>query len=496
MKSKKEQQELALKQKDLHKLTLEKMKEADARAAKDRNDATHWTKADEEAAAALAKKFALTKTDEESTAELAKRFGSISSKPLVVNEISPMYPTGFIPARNQHDDAHRPQALPEMIAGIHARKKDRLSALNDALSRELSMKAGEESEETVRAREKLKQEQLYKEGHGEASREAAVQAGQELVNKLSSAADAMRILEKVDMSGIPIAASLKEAIVGDEQHFRSFERDEWMKRCVSSEVMLDPVVQQVLAITQQISTSNASLWLDVEDAQRRADNAKAKLASAEAALISVLESDDRTKAVVLLEQVRKQRSQRAAEAKAVRNTASDTRNAALKVSLLQQQRQALRVLSHAEEAEALGGDARRIQLNKAASDAQKAANEEEKSSERGSSKYVPRFKSVLLETAAKPWSLSAQENVQSLLGSISTKILAAEHTERDRATRLSVLESKVNIMLRISLHNRLISKSYIFFARFCFFKDERIESHLTYRRTSTGSNEDAEFGFA
>ena len=140
------------------------------------------------------------------------------------------------------------------------------------------------------------------------------------------------LLEKVDLSGIPIASSLKEAIAGDEDHFRTFEQTKWMDRCGGSQLMLDPVAKQVLAIMEQINTKNASSWLDVEDAQRRADNTEAELSAAEAGLVSVLESEDRTKAVVLLETLRKNRQQRMAERKADTDTASDATEAGDKVT--------------------------------------------------------------------------------------------------------------------------------------------------------------------
>lgn len=109
-----------------------------------------------------------------------------------------------------------------------------------------------------------------------------------------------------------------------------------------------------------------------------------------------------------------------------------------------QQRQALKVLSHAEEAQALSGSERRAQLNIAAKDAQYAVSKEQRlTSINQHSDYLPGFESALIETATKPWSLSAQEGVQTLLGSINSQILALEHTEQTRSKALDALEAKV-----------------------------------------------------
>lgn len=182
------------------------------------------------------------------------------SKTLVLpaEEISPLYPTGFIPESKQHDDAHQPDAMPEMIDSIHGVRKDKgLSSFNSRLARESMMKSKEQIEEKVHKDEEHKQAQLYREGHTAAAQRASERAGEELVRKLDSTAEVARVLEKVDLSGIPIASSLKEAIAGDEAHFRNFEQTQWMSRCGGSQLMLDPVAKQVLAIMEQINTKNA-----------------------------------------------------------------------------------------------------------------------------------------------------------------------------------------------------------------------------------------------
>jgi len=337
--------------------------------------------------------------------------------------------------------------MPEMIAGIHAahHKKDgALDKYAQSLTRQSKMEDDEEIEEKVHADEVRTQKQLYTDGHTQASRDGLKHAGEKLVNEMSSAADVARVVEKVDLSGIAVKSSLKEAIAGDEAHFRAFEQHTWMDECGGSQLMLGPVAKQVLAIMQQISTKNASAWLDVEDAQRRADNANADLRAAEAGLVSVLESHDRTKAVKLLETLREQRQQRLAQRRADQDTAADAEDSGDKTRLLLQQREALKVLSHAEEAQAVSGDERRVELNKAAFDAQRAVTVQDKLDDaHASSKYVSGFQSALLATATRPWSLSAQEAVQTLLGNINVKILALEHTEQARSKGLSSLEAKV-----------------------------------------------------
>lgn len=264
---------------------------------------------------------------------------------------------------------------------------------------------------------------------------------------LSSDAQVAQIMDKVDMSGVPFSESLKEAIAGDEHDFRSFKQNTWMDECGGSQLMLAPVAKQVLAVMDEISTKNASAWLDVEDAQRRADSAKAELRSAEAGLVSVLETEDRTKAVELLVKMREHHEQRRAERKADSITRANEQESRDKVALLLQQREALRVLSHAEEAQALSGDSRRVELNKAAFGAQDAVNKEEKLAERDGGGqapgYVAGFESKLLATATRPWSLDAQEGVQTLLGNINSRILAIEHTEQGRSAGLTSLEAKV-----------------------------------------------------
>lgn len=466
-----------------------------------------WTQADAARAAHLAKKFALESAQplkSYQTPEHTMRIynggklahkaahavassqnllnSAISKTPvLLAGEISPLYPTGFIPASKQHDDARQPDALPEMIDGIHGARKDKsLSAFNARLARESAMKSKEQIEEKVHTDEAQKQQQLYREGHTAAAQRDSERAGEELVRKLDSNAEVARVLEKVDLSGIPIASSLKEAIAGDEDHFRTFEQTKWMDRCGGSQLMLDPVAKQVLAIMEQINTKNASSWLDVEDAQRRADNTEAELSAAEAGLVSVLESEDRTKAVVLLETLRKNRQQRMAERKADTDTASDATEAGDKVSLLLQQRQALKVLSHAEEAQALSGSERRAQLNIAAKDAQYAVSKEQRlTSINQHSDYLPGFESALIETATKPWSLSAQEGVQTLLGSINSQILALEHTEQTRSKALDALEAKVAVrMHKLDEVNAADEE----------LKKEVVKEHLTVQHLRTQAN--------
>lgn len=473
----KAEQQRDLKQREAKKVTQEKQQLARTKAVN-----AGWTAADAVRARHLAKKFALESEQAPKVraparamsvyagASLAHREAKLAKAEKDVltqerdisaqherkadmaaqatdNAISPYYPTGFIPASKQHDDAHQPDAMPEMIAGIHAAHHEKDGALDkyaQRLKRQSKMESNEEIEETVREDEARKQQQLYKEGHSQASRERLEHAGEKLVIELSSHADVARVMQKVDFSGIAVKDSLKEAIAGDEAHFQAFEQLKWMQECGGSELMLGPVAKQVLAIMEQISTKNASSWLDVEDAQRRADNAKAGLRAAEAGLLSVLESQDRTKAVQLLSKLRDERQQRLAERRANKDTAQDEKDRSQKMSLLLQQRQALKVLSHAEEAQAVSGDERRIQLNKAAFDAQHAVTEQDKvDNAHSSSNYLPDFQSALLATATKPWSLSAQEGVQTLLGDINTKILALEHTEQGRNKRLSALESKV-----------------------------------------------------
>lgn len=365
-------------------------------------------------------------------------------------EVAPLYPTGFIPSKKQHDDAHQPDAMPEMISSIHAAREDHAHPLSldreaQNLKRESKMKSKEAAEEKLRRQEEREQEELYKEGHSAADRERAERAGERLVSELSSHARVARIMGQVDMTGIPFSESLKEAIAGDAHHFGVFKRDTWMDECGGSQLMLAPVAKQVLAIMDDISTKNASAWLDVEDAQRRADAAKADLRSAEAGLVSVLESEDRTKAVEQLEKLREHHEQRRAERKADSIARANEKEGQDKAALLLQQREALGVLSHAEEAQALSGDERRVELNKAAFGAQDAVNKEEKLADGGDKApgYVAGFESKLLATATRPWSLDAQEGVQTLLGNINSRILAIEHTEQGRSAGLTSLEAKV-----------------------------------------------------
>jgi len=401
--AKKERQQLALKHADKDKTE----KRAKASMANAKPVTAGWTKADAARAAYLAKKFALkplqalksfaggslhaasgapenpqvppavkadkgqsmvggvsaghsnTATAHEqaarSQARDERRFDAVAA------EISPLYPTGFIPSKVQHDDAERPDAMPEMIAGIHAKRHVEhmpVSEKMQVLERESKMKRDEQIEESVRRDERRKQEQLYKEGHSTASREREERAGEHIIDQLASNADAAGIMQKVDLSGIPVADSLKAAMSGDEKHFHAFEKERWLNECGGSQLMLGPVAKQVLDIMEQINTNNASAWLDVEDAQRRDDKAKAALRSAEAGLVSVLESQDRASAVVLLEKVRKDRAQRLAERRADKDTTADIQDSDKKMSLLLQQRQALSVLSHAEEAQALSGKSR------------------------------------------------------------------------------------------------------------------------------------------
>jgi len=365
-------------------------------------------------------------------------------------EVAPLYPTGFIPSRKQHDDAHQPDAMPEMISGIHAARPDRVHPLSldreaQNLQRESRMEGKEAVEERLRRQEEDEQEALYKEGHTAASQESAERAGERLVTRLNSDAQVARVMEKVDMTGIPFAASLKEAIAGDDRRFRAFEQSTWMDECGGSQLMLTPVTKQMLAIMDGISTRNASAWLDVEDAERRADAAEADLRSAEAGLVAVLESEDRTKTVELLEKLRERHEQRRAERRAASISRANDKEGKVKAALLLQQREALQVLSHAEEAQALTGDKRRVELNKAAFGAQDAVNKEEKLAE-GDGKapgYVAGFESKLLATATRPWSLDAQEGVQTLLGDVNSKILALEHAQQARSARLTSLEAKV-----------------------------------------------------
>jgi hypothetical protein len=459
----KEQQQLALKHQEEKSLKLAKSQLAHVKTV----DAG-WTAADAKRAAFLAKKFSRKPVQalniyegaspHAKSAEADAGRTSHDAKDAKAAGKSSWHPTGFIPSKEQHDDAHSPDAMPEMVAGIHAKHQERaqdpLSAEARRLDRASQMRQDERVEEAQRKADLKKQRQLESKGREIDRRTKEVRAGEHLVDKLASAAEAARVMEKVDLSGIAVAPSLKAAVVGDIQQYLSFEHGDWMRECAGSKSRLAPVAKQVLNVMEQINTQNASAWLDVEDAQRHADKAKAELRAAESALVAVLENEDRTKAVMLLEQMRKDRARHAAERRAAAVSAADKKQDANKVSLLLQQRQALKVLSHSEEAEALSGDARRVQLNKAADEAQAAVTRENRHAAERSSQadYVKNFEGSMLETASRPWSLSAQEGVQTLLGDINAKILAIEHTEKSRKKGLEQLEAKVLHHARPATH--------------------------------------------
>lgn len=410
---------------------------------------TSWTPADEQRAEHLAKEFALRSQQAHARAVDAHQ-GNEAAQTSGAGDIAPLYPTGFIPSQQQHDDARRPDALPEMIEGDHAARQAHegntpLSEYAQSLKREAKMHSDEDHEELERDALQHFKSQLYRVDHEQAEKDREVRSGERLVDELTARAEVARFMQKVDMSGVRMASSLENAISGDSAHFDSFVEDKWMPECGSSKLLIAPVAKQVIAIRNELGTKNASAWLDVEDAARRADNARAALHSAEAALVAVLENKDRTQAVALLERLRKERRQRRAERMADKIHAEEQEENADKVSLLKQQKAALNVLSHAEEAEALSGDARRVQLNKAAEEAQKAVrNEDGHEGDRNMASYVHGFESKLLATAERPWSLSAQEGVQSLLGDINSKILGIEHEEQTRNKGLKSLESRVS----------------------------------------------------
>jgi len=470
MEAKKEQQQLALKRQEEKSLEMVKSQLAHAKVVN-----AGWTAADAVRAAYLAKKFSRkpvealkvfegvaprrysahaseqgAPVDERLARELRLEREKKSEIASERGESSAWHPTGFITSKEQHDDAHNPDAMPEMVAGIHAKvhgsAPDPLSAEAQSLQRAVQMRQDERVEEAERRADLKKQKQLESQGRQMEQGAAEVRAGERLVDRLSSEAEAARVMKNVDLSGIAVAPALLAAVTGDDDHYHHFEHGAWISECAGSKLRLSPVAKQVLNVMEQINTQNASAWLDVEDAQRHADKAEAQLRAAESVLVAVLENEDRTKAVELLEKARKDRAQNAAERKAATVSAADAKLNADKVSLLLQQRQALKVLSHSEEAEALAGDARRIQLNKAANEAQDAVTRENRLAAARSSKadYVSGFEGAMLHTATQPWSLSAQEGVQTLLGDISTKILAIEHAEKERRQGLAQLEVKVH----------------------------------------------------
>jgi hypothetical protein len=470
MEAKKEQQQLALKRQEEKSLEMVKSQLAHAKVVN-----AGWTAADAARAAYLAKKFSRkpvealkvyegvaprrnsaqafkqgAPVDERLARELRLDREKTSERASARRDSSAWHPTGFITSKEQHDDAHNPDAMPEMVAGIHAKvhgsAPDPLSAEAQSLQRAVQMRQDERVEEAERKADLKKQKQLESQGREMAQGAADVREGERLVDRLSSEAEAARVMKNVDLSGIAVAPALLAAVTGDDERYHHFEHGAWMSECAGSKLRLAPVAKQVLNVMEQINTQNASAWLDVEDAQRHADKAEAELRAAESVLVAVLENDDRTKAVELLEKARKDRAQNAAERKAATVSAADAKLNADKMSLLLQQREALKVLSHSEEAEALAGDARRVQLNKAANEAQDAVTRENRLAAARSSKadYVSGFEGAMLHTATRPWSLGAQEGVQTLLGDISMKILAIEHAEKERRQGLAQLEVKVH----------------------------------------------------
>jgi hypothetical protein len=470
MEAKKEQQQLALKRQEEKSLEMVKSQLAHAKVVN-----AGWTAADAARAAYLAKKFSRkpvealkvyegvaprrnsaqafkqgAPVDERLARKLRLDREKTSERASARRDSSAWHPTGFITSKEQHDDAHNPDAMPEMVAGIHAKvhgsAPDPLSAEAQSLQRAVQMRQDESVEEAERKADLKKQKQLESQGREMAQGAADVREGERLVDRLSSEAEAARVMKNVDLSGIAVAPALLAAVTGDDDRYHHFEHGAWMSECAGSKLRLAPVAKQVLNVMEQINTQNASAWLDVEDAQRHADKAEAELRAAESVLVAVLENDDRTKAVELLEKARKDRAQNAAERKAATVSAADAKLNADKMSLLLQQREALKVLSHSEEAEALAGDARRVQLNKAANEAQDAVTRENRLAAARSSKadYVSGFEGAMLHTATRPWSLGAQEGVQTLLGDISMKILAIEHAEKERRQGLAQLEVKVH----------------------------------------------------
>ena len=316
-----------------------------------------------------------------------------------------------------------------------------------SLQRQTQMHADDEDEADAREKERLEERTLYSEGYESAKERGEERAGEDLVNKLKLRAGMAKIMQQVEVSGIAVAGSLKQAISGDDSAFGAFVERQWLPECGGSQHVLRPLQKQVLALMESARVENASAWLGVEQAQRRAADMRAQQHAAEDELLQLVETDDTTKAVEMLENLRTVRRERQAERNAHDIHDKAARESSEKVSLLRQQRAALKVLSHAEEAQALSGPPRKTELDKAASSAQHAVNAEDKTKMDGhyhAAHYVAGYEGKLLAVAERPWSLSAQAGVQALLGDINSKILKVEHAEEARNDALAALERKVH----------------------------------------------------
>ena len=317
----------------------------------------------------------------------------------------------------------------------------------ESLQRQTQMHADDEDEAAAREKERREERTLYAEGYESAKERGEERAGEDLVNKLELRAGMAKIMQQVEVSGISVAGSLKRAISGDDSTFGAFVERQWLPECGSSQQVLRPLQKQVLALMESARVENASAWLGVEQAQRRAADMRAQQHAAEDELLQLVETDDTTKAVEMLENLRTVRRERQAERSAHDIHDKAARESSEKVSLLRQQRAALKVLSHAEEAQALSGAPRKTELDKAASSAQHAVNAEDKTKMDGhyrAAHYVAGYESKLLAVAERPWSLSAQAGVQALLGDINSKILKVEHAEEARNEALAALERKIH----------------------------------------------------
>lgn len=316
-----------------------------------------------------------------------------------------------------------------------------------SLQRQTQMHADDEDEADAREKERREERMLYSEGYESAKERGEERAGEDLVNKLKLRAGMAKIMQQVEVSGIAVAGSLKRAISGDDSAFGAFVERQWLPECGGSQQVLRPLQKQVLALMESARVENASAWLGVEQAQRSAADMRAQQHAAEDELLQLVETDDTTKAVEMLENLRTVRRERQAERSAHDIHDKAARESTEKVSLLRQQRAALKVLSNAEEAQALSGPPRKTELDKAASSAQHAVNAEDKTKMDGhyhAAHYVAGYEGKLLAVAERPWSLSAQAGVQALLGGINSKILKVEHAEEARNEALAALERKVH----------------------------------------------------